>query len=272
MLRQVLHLARQVTTDAWLQRRVLSEAMLHLAKADMDRTPAEILPEVEQLAHKALGTHDPFAETRRAMIGEAQALEAQVRAQIERSDDRLRAALEAALGANVCDALVFGPVALEQSLAQVHRDGFALDEYAELQADLAGATTVLYVCDTAPELVFDALVLEELERLGKQVVCAVQRQRVLNEAVREDAEALGLTDRFTVIETGGDGMGAPLALTSSEFKAAYQAADLVIAKGSANLETLEEADGARYFLLRVKCEVVARHLGVERGAAVLQRG
>ena len=66
--------------------------------------------------------------------------------------------------------------------------------------------------------------------------------------------------------------GVPLALVSREFRERFEATDLVIAKGAANFETLEKQEGTKYFCLRVKCDVVARHLGVARGAGVLMRG
>ena len=269
IVRQVLCVARRVTTDEWLQRRILAEAMQHLAKTDMDRTPAEIIPEVERLAHRALGTHDPFAERRAAMLSAARALEAEVRTQVAGAEDPLRLALRAAIGANVLDALVFGPVPLESAVREAIEGGLAVDEYPSLRSDLGEAGSVLYVCDSASELVFDRIVVERLLEAGKAVVCAVRSQRVLNDAVREDAEAVGLTDLVEVIEVGGDAMGAPLALASRDFRARYQDADVVLAKGSANLETLEGESGRCYVGLRVKCDVVARHLGARCGEPLL---
>jgi uncharacterized protein with ATP-grasp and redox domains len=270
-IRQALNVARQVTGDDWLQRRILSEAMQHLAKADTDRTPAEIIPEIERLAHKALGTHDPFAEVKATLTSAARALEPRVRQAVAQAEDGLHVALRAAVAANVLDALVLGRVDLEAAVDRALSEGLATDDYEELAADLGESTSVLYVCDSVSELVFDRIVVERLLAAGKSVVCAVRRERTLNDAVRDDAEALGLTELAEVIDTGTDAMGAPLALASSDFKARYQEADLVIAKGSANLETLEKAEGVKYFGLSVKCDVVARHLGVSRGDAVLLR-
>lgn len=268
---QVLRVARQVTGDEWLQRRILREAMRHLAKTDIDRTPAEIIPEVERLAHRALGTHDPFAQVRAAMRSAARALEPEVRARVEASDEPLRTALRAAIGANVLDAVVFGPVPLERAVREAIEGGLAEEAYEALRTDLEGASSVLYVCDSAGELVFDRIVMERLVERGKTVSCAVRRERMLNDAVREDAEALGIGEIAELVDIGAEAMGAPLALASSEFRARFQAADVVLAKGSANFETLGQEGGRCYFGLRVKCAVIGRVLGAGVGDALLLR-
>ncbi|NLJ59676.1 MAG: DUF89 family protein [Firmicutes bacterium] len=46
--------------------------------------------------------------------------------------------------------------------------------------------------------------------------------------------------------------------------------DVVISKGQGNYETLSDAAGRTlYFLLKVKCQAVARDIGVSIGANVL---
>ncbi|GIW71708.1 MAG: hypothetical protein KatS3mg102_1250 [Planctomycetota bacterium] len=271
ILRQVLNTARQVTEDAWLHRKVLSEAMLHLAKVDLDRSPAEIISEVERLACKALGNHDPFAALKKQHTTAALAVQDRVKEAIAAADDPLRVALLAAIGANVLDGAVLGPVDLAQGVELALAQGLVLDDYPELLKDLEGARRVLYVCDSAGEIVLDRLVMEQLRGRGLEVACAVRRAVVLNDAVRADAEALGLGEVASVIDTGSDDMGVPVPLTAGEFREHYQAADLVLAKGAANYETLLRDDTPAYFGIWVKCPVVARDLGVEVGERVLVR-
>ena len=45
--------------------------------------------------------------------------------------------------------------------------------------------------------------------------------------------------------------------------------DLVIAKGQGNYETLSDAAGDIFFLLKVKCPIVARQTGLAEGSIVL---
>ena len=58
---------------------------------------------------------------------------------------------------------------------------------------------------------------------------------------------------------------------SEEFRRRFREADLIIAKGQGNFETLSDEPGHLYFLFKVKCPVVASHLGLAIGYQVLKR-
>ncbi|MEA3546217.1 MAG: ARMT1-like domain-containing protein, partial [Thermodesulfobacteriota bacterium] len=72
--------------------------------------------------------------------------------------------------------------------------------------------------------------------------------------------------------------GTPLSRCSAEFREAFNQADLIISKGQGNFETLSEVRAPIYFLLSVKCPVVARHIfentgrAVENGDMILLKG
>lgn len=51
----------------------------------------------------------------------------------------------------------------------------------------------------------------------------------------------------------------------------YQNADVVVAKGQANYESLSEEDKNIYFLLMAKCKVIAEYIGVKEKALVCMR-
>ncbi len=78
----------------------------------------------------------------------------------------------------------------------------------------------------------------------------------------------GLADRFTeVADTGTDGAGIDWAWVSGDFLSRIREADLIVAKGMANFETVyPEALGApAFFLFRVKCEPIRDMAGVPVG-------
>jgi len=56
---------------------------------------------------------------------------------------------------------------------------------------------------------------------------------------------------------------------SETFRRRFNKADLVIAKGQGNFETLSDVDKKVFFMLRPKCAVLARHLDREIGSLVL---
>ncbi|NQV31091.1 MAG: DUF89 family protein, partial [Phycisphaeraceae bacterium] len=103
------------------------------------------------------------------------------------------------------------------------------------------------------------LLIEQLS--GRRIIYAVKQSPVINDATREDAIEAGLGPLVELIDNGTDAPGTVLPLCSATFCEAFDRADVVIAKGQANFETLNEADRDVHFLTQIKCAVIARHYG-----------
>jgi hypothetical protein len=58
--------------------------------------------------------------------------------------------------------------------------------------------------------------------------------------------------------------------TTPQFLEIYQNADIVISKGQGNYEGLSDEKRSIFFLLKAKCPVIARHLGIQEGDIVLK--
>ena len=75
----------------------------------------------------------------------------------------------------------------------------------------------------------------------------------------------------TVLSNGDGSLGTVLERTSEQFKQVFQDADVVIAKGQGNYESLSETKHrSLFFLFMAKCEVVATAAGVSRQAILCQ--
>ncbi len=131
----------------------------------------------------------------------------------------------------------------------------------------ARAGRILYLADNAGEIVFDRLLVEALA--PQRVTLAVRGTPVLNDATAADARAVGLTEICEVIDNGSDAPGTVLEDCSREFRQRFSTADLIIAKGQGNFETLSEAPGNIFFLFKVKCPVIATRTGLPEEAQVL---
>ena len=94
---------------------------------------------------------------------------------------------------------------------------------------------------------------------------------MINDATMTDAEDTGITELAEVIENGSDAPGTILADCSEDFVERFNKADLIIAKGQGNYETLSEVDKDIYFLLKAKCPVVVRDIGCQMGSLVMRR-
>jgi len=173
---------------------------------------------------------------------------------------------------NVIDLGIGVAFDIEREVEKALETPFAVDDFAKFEEDLKRARKLLYIGDNAGEIVFDKVLIEEIHKVGDyQVIFVVRGGPCINDALREDAEEVGMDEVAKVIDTGSDGIGIPWKEVSEEFREAFLEADLRISKGQGNFETLNGRPEPIYFVLKAKCEAVARELGVRYGDVVFKR-
>jgi uncharacterized protein with ATP-grasp and redox domains len=141
---------------------------------------------------------------------------------------------------------------------------FAIDDIEKLERKLKKVKLILYLGDNAGEVFFDLPLVKKLEDVAS-VSYVVKESPVQNDITLDDLEKFGLRKKLPrVLSTGTDTPGVDMAMASAEFKAVFEAADLVLAKGMGYWETLSElpAQGKVFYLLKAKCKPVADSLGV----------
>jgi len=93
---------------------------------------------------------------------------------------------------------------------------------------------------------------------------------IINDATIEEARKSGIGKVARMVSSGCDAPGTILKRCSQEFLSLFAAADLIISKGQGNFESLSDEEGPIFFLLKVKCPVIARHLGAQTGGIILK--
>jgi uncharacterized protein with ATP-grasp and redox domains len=215
------------------------------------------------------GNPDPYQGVKENFTRYALQLYPQCSKAVELSPSPFETALRFAAAANAID---FGAV------ADVEQPGCRLFMQQALCAKLCGdvvplqkaarsARRILYLGDNAGEIVFDRLLIEQLPT--ERVTFCVRGAPVINDATMADAQAAGITGLVETIGNGSDAPGTILAECSDHFRRRFEAADLVISKGQGNFESLSEADKKIFFILKVKCRVIARHIGCAPGSLVV---
>ena len=193
-------------------------------------------------------------------------------ARVCQAEDPLAMGLRLAIAGNVIDLGVDGELTEQSarwSVLSAQNEPFHGDVDAFRQA--AGKSrSILYLADNAGEIVFDRLLIEQLG--SERVSVAVRGGPVLNDATMKDAQAAGLCDIVNVIDNGSDAPGTILNDCSKEFRSRFAEADLIIAKGQGNYETLSDEEADIFFLFKVKCPVIGNHIGLPVGTHVLTRG
>ena len=187
------------------------------------------------------------------------------------SKDPLETAVRLAIAGNIIDCGANGnlaEIAITEGIEHALTDALK-GPLAELDMALNQADEILYLADNAGEIFFDRLLIELMPL--EKVTVAVRGSPIINDATITDAEEAGLTDLVTVIDNGSDGPGTILEDCSEDFRARFDQADLIVAKGQGNYETLSDADKDIFFVLKAKCPVIAKHLGCDVGSLVLRR-
>ena len=272
LFRQALNVGRIVSTDQPLLARLLRRVAAYAASASLDQTPARFSQPVYRFAAELAGVADPYREQKRATNAAALALLPRVRALVASAPDPLERALHAAVMGNVIDFGIHASVDVTSAILDVLERPFALTVYDRFRTRLGPGRNLLYLGDNAGEIVFDRLCVEHLLETGTEVVFAVKSGPILNDALREDAEAVGLADLVRVIETGGADIGVDWASVGAEFRAEVARADVILAKGHGNFETCCDRAEPFFFLLQAKCPVVADELRCRVGDLVFAAG
>lgn len=266
VVRQALRAARMATDDPELQRKIVNTAAAQIPGMDLRQSPAVISLVAYQEAAAISAVADPYVEAKRTQNAQALALEDDLRALVRESKDPLETALHLSATGNVIDLGIQNAedIDMRAAIDQVMHERFAVDHTEAFRASLASCKDLLFLLDNAGEIVFDKVLIEELQRHTK-VTAVVKAGPVINDATMADAEQVGLTQVCEVIDNGGAFVGSPLALIPPHFRARMDAADIILGKGQGNYETVDDYPGDVFLMLKAKCEIVARHMGVQLG-------
>jgi damage-control phosphatase, subfamily I len=267
-VRQALETVRRVTDDAPTHLAVLKEVCRRLADVHLDQTPAALSRVAYQVVEEVTGEADPYAREKRMYNERILSLYDHLETLLDEAENRLHRALTLAVAGNVIDLGIGRAFDIDRAIEAVLERGFARDDSGDLEAELAtGRRKVLYMLDNAGEIVFDRLLIEQLS--DHEVTACVRGGPIINDATLVDAEQVGLAELCPVITTGSNAVGVEWTEASDELRAAWAEADIIIAKGQANFETLTDTPGNRYLILMAKCQCVAQELGVELGDVVI---
>jgi len=269
-VRQVLDAVRMITDDEAVQEKVLRESLGMWQKMDLQQSPPEMAQKIHRFLREATGVADPYYEVKQRYNRLAMEMVPELRKKMEQASWPFETAVRLAIAGNIIDFGVNSNIKeshVAETIQQSLTDPLDTQAVRQLQEAVAQARDILYLADNAGEIVFDRLLIEQMPR--EKVTLVVRGGPILNDVLVEDAEMVGLTEMVEVIDNGSDAPGTVLDDCSDEFRRRFDEADMVIAKGQGNFESLNDAPRSIFFLLRPKCAVLARHLGCEIGRLVV---
>jgi hypothetical protein len=270
-LRQTLEAARQVTGDALVQEQLVRDVLRMTAELDFRQSPPLVGQAIRRRLRELTGVKDPYQAAKSRFNRLAMDALPVLAASVRRAPDPLLAAAKLAIAANAIDMGVAAALSDADILEALHGSAGALfrGDEEDFRKAVAGATDILYLADNAGEIAVDRLLVEQIG--PKRVTLAVRGAPVLNDATLADAHEVGMHELVEVIDNGSDGAGTILSDCSPSFQERFNRADLVIAKGQGNFETLSDVERNIFFLFKVKCPVLSRHVGLPLGTHALLR-
>jgi uncharacterized protein with ATP-grasp and redox domains len=271
-LRQAFEAGALVTDDQEIRERILREVLSRLTNQSFDKTPPSVGRDIHRIVKLLSGDNDPYLEIKRNSNYLAMRLMPALKELIRSSADPFETAVRLAIAGNMIDygqGDRIGEEGLRKTVFQCLDQPVSKDSINELREEIEKASNIVYLGDNAGEVFFDRLLIEELE--GYPIKFVVRGVPIINDALKEDAKMVGLDKLVRVVDNGSDVPGTILEECSQEFKGQFREADLVIAKGQGNYETLSDEQKKTFFLLKVKCSVVSEHIGYQEGDMVIVR-
>ncbi|MBV5315795.1 MAG: DUF89 family protein [Prolixibacteraceae bacterium] len=213
---------------------------------------------------------DPYQKAKKQSNDLVLGMYAELKDIVFQAANQFETALRLAIAGNIIDYGIGNYFDLQGTIDKVLNSEFAIDDSLELKQAISEAKTVLYLGDNCGELVFDKLFIETM--MHPNLIFAVRGAPVINDATLDDARYVGMDIVADIISNGYDAPSTILEHCSAEFLEVFDRADVIISKGQGNLEgLLGKTDKEVYFLLMVKCEVIAYVLEVKKGDFVVKK-
>lgn len=273
-IRQSLEAARMVTDDEEVHSEVLRGVMKHLQAISFTNSPPELSREIHEIIRKITGSTDPYKKVKDQSNEMAKNEYPYLKKLVNDADDPLLMTIKLSIVGNVIDFGTSNRFKVEDMIDAAVKKEFVDDAYPRFKEVLGQSKTILYLADNTGETFFDKLLLEEISDGEKEITYVVKANPIINDATIDDAKFAGI-DKLANVIAGDAGQskstpGIVLSYASKEFLELFKMSDMIISKGQGNYEALSDIDREVFFLLIVKCPLVANDIGTEMARLVLK--
>jgi len=271
-LSQALKVARMTTKNEKIHRKILDRVMGELSQSPLEASPPEISQKIYSLIKMITKNGDPYRKAKKEQNELALGLYSPFKKLISKSKDPLLLSLRLAIAGNIIDLGVRNKINdIKEEILTTLNSPLKINDYRIFQHSLENANMILYLGDNAGEIVFDKILIEEIKRIREvKIIFAVRGSPIINDVTMEDANLVRMGEVAEVISNGFDAPATILSQSSPEISRLFSKADMIIAKGQGNYESLSSEKKNIFFLLKAKCSVVARDLGVGEGDTILK--
>jgi len=261
--RNAVDAAKRSTTDPDLRKKILSECFRALSETDYRQAPPCIARKILDIAWRYSGKAELYGEEKRRSNRLAEQLVSELPKIGEYRPDDFESRVRLAVAGNILDFGVYGELDISlamETVKSVFRKAIPSEAVKRLREKMDSARKILYILDNCGEAVFDRVFMEPYK---EKITLGVRGRDAFNDVTAQDLADCGLGG-WKFVSNGAAGIpGTVLSECSDEFRREFEAADLIIAKGQGNFETMNEYPHPMAFLFLAKCPVVIRTIGAE---------
>lgn len=269
-IKQVLTVTDLLKLDAVNKEIIMRDVLGYLHSADYKRSNPEVIRGTWDIITSYVKDKNPYREIKCFYNTELNNMTAKIRTLIEQSHDKFDTALKIAITANLIDFAAnhtFDEAMLLRKIATANEQQLSIDDSKALYESLKTAGTLLYLGDNCGEIVLDKIFIEYIKATypNIKVYFGVRGEPIVNDVTLDDADMVQMQEVAEVISNGDGSLGTVIERTTSAFRDVFYQADVIIAKGQGNFESLSEIDRDNiFFLFMAKCDAVAGMLNIPK--------
>jgi uncharacterized protein with ATP-grasp and redox domains len=221
------------SADETIQRLILNSVAFMIPELALDVTPPEIAQQVYRIVYEITGNNDPYRNAKKQADDLAMSYYPRMKHMVEDSSDPLQTACKLAIAGNAID---LGAQKEYDNMNKIIEESVSyvlnFDDYKLFKESITDASLILYIGDNAGEIVFDRVLIEEIQKMdSNKIVYAVREKPIINDATIDDAVRVGLDKVAKVISNGSGAPATILSQCSPAMKDLYDSADVIIANG-----------------------------------------
>lgn len=270
--RQTRTFSKIMSDEVEVRNQILKFGYGEIERCNYNETAPKITADIFHHAIKVTGLEDPYRSEKDFSNNIAREIVENLNlGELIKGSDGFEKAVKLSIAGNIIDFSALEKVEDEKVYTTVKKSissNLYNQSVKQFKDDVNKASSIMFIADNAGEIVFDQLLLSKID-LSK-VVFVVKKGPIVNDATMRDCMMIGLDEQVRIIDNGTAIQGCDLRFCSDDFLEEFNKADLIISKGQANYETLEDVkDKNIYFLLMAKCQTVADNIGCNKGDYVL---
>ncbi len=245
-----------------------------ISKAKLTDSAPLLVERINNLQRQMWGDLEDYTDIKYHFNRIMLSMEEKIQSKIKAGNDHIQSALKYAMMGNYIDFGAVENVSEEKLFEYIDgAENIAVnqDEIKNLKNDLKDAKSLVYITDNCGEIVTDKIFIKNI--INKyphlKIEAIVRGKDVLNDATMTDAKQVGLCDIVNVYDNGTQIAGTCIDEIKEEAKTKIENADVIIAKGQGNFETLRFCKKNVYYLFMCKCEMFAKRFNVERYSGMI---